>query len=84
MWQYKMEYESCLVHKGKKKKKKKKKTRTKQEQKIISLVTPVAQSKSEGQFQNTQSATTENENLKMCYALLVSLQESMKKYCGIP
>ena len=35
-----MEYESSLVHKGKKKKKKK--TRTKQEQKIISLVTPVA------------------------------------------
>ena len=34
--------------------------------------------------QNTWSATTEIENLKMCYALLISLQESMKKYCGIP
>ena len=34
--------------------------------------------------QNTSSATTEIENLKMCYAHLISLQESMEKYCGIP
>ena len=34
--------------------------------------------------QNTWSATTEIENLKMCHAHLISLQESMKKYCGIP
>ena len=69
-------------------KKKEKQNKTKQEQKTISLVTPVACQKVRANFksacQNTWSATTEIENLKMCHAHLISLQESMKKYCGIP
>ena len=65
--------------------KKEKKIRTKQEQKTISLVThQKVRADFEWASQNTWSATTEIENLKMCYALLISLQESMKKYCGIP
>ena len=38
----------------------------------------------EWESQNTWKATTEIENLKMCHAHLISLQASVKKYCGIP